>query len=236
MSKKKFGSFKNLSEMTYLEKLLKLFVSTFAISAVAFGGGFVVLPMMRRTYVENLRWIDDADMQNYIAIAQSSPGTIAGNTAMVIGFKIAGVLGAVVCAFASVLPPFLIITAAFYLYNAIISMEIVRQIMYGMQAGVSAVILDFVVKMISDTALGKSKIFAIVLMCAAFIASFFFSFSVIYIILVAVVIGIAFLYSKLYCNKKKGKTEEEKIGKAPDIKMLSYDSLMKKAPKKGMGK
>ncbi len=85
--------------------LLKLFLSALTISAIAFGGGFVILSLLRKTYVEQFGWIEDKEMTDLISIAQSAPGTIAGNAAMLVGFRVAGVPGAALTLIASIIPP-----------------------------------------------------------------------------------------------------------------------------------
>jgi chromate transporter len=198
---------KSLSDMTLLEKLWRLLYTTLSVSAVAFGGGFVVLPMLKKVYVEKYSWINSVEYNEIIAIAQSAPGTIAGNTSMVIGFKIAGVLGAVATMLGNVLPPLVIITAVYYAYTSLIQNQIVGYFMAGMQAGIAAVIFDFVIRMLKDLAIDKNAVFSLIVMLGAFAASFFFEFSVIYIMLAAVGLGIGFLYIRLYAEKKKANKE-----------------------------
>ena len=62
-----------------MEKYWKLFISTFKLSACTFGGGFVIIPLMRKKFVEELGWIKEEEMMDLTAIAQSSPGAIAVN-------------------------------------------------------------------------------------------------------------------------------------------------------------
>ena len=199
-----------LEEMTLWQKLVKLFVSTITISSVAFGGGFVVLPLLKKTYSEKYKWIKSEEFSDVIAIAQSSPGTIAGNASMVIGYKIAGILGSVVTMIASIIPPLIILTLVYYVYAALITNAIVVYFMAGTQAGIAAVILDFSIKMMSETILNKNMIFSLILLVSAFVVAFFLEFSVIYIILIAVALGIGFSYLKLFRDKNKEK-EKNKV-------------------------
>ena len=67
-----------------LRRYLFLFISTFKISAFTFGGGFVIIPLMRKQFVHSLKWIDDEEMLYLTAIAQSSPGAIAVNASILI--------------------------------------------------------------------------------------------------------------------------------------------------------
>lgn len=101
-----------------LKKLPKLFLSSFLISAVTFGGGYVIVTFFKKKYVDEYKWIDEKEMLDLIAIAQASPGAIAVNGAIITGYKICGVLGAAVAVLATILPPFIIIAAVSAAYNA----------------------------------------------------------------------------------------------------------------------
>lgn len=97
--------------MTDKKKILaKLFFSTLYLSAFTFGGGYVIVTLMKQKFVDELHWIQEDEMLDLIAIAQSAPGAIAVNGAIVVGFKLAGVLGAVTAIIATIIPPFLVIT------------------------------------------------------------------------------------------------------------------------------
>lgn len=101
--------------MTDKKKILaKLFFSTLYLSAFTFGGGYVIVTLMKQKFVDELHWIQEDEMLDLIAIAQSAPGAIAVNGAIVVGFKLAGVLGAVTAIVATIIPPFLVITVISY--------------------------------------------------------------------------------------------------------------------------
>jgi chromate transporter len=117
--------------------LVKLFLSTFYLSAFTIGGGYVIVPLMRKKFVEQFHWIEDQEMLDMIAIAQSSPGTIAVNASIIIGYKIAGIPGALVTVLGTVLPSLVIITIVSFFYAAFQSNPIVRMVLRGMQAGVA---------------------------------------------------------------------------------------------------
>ena len=89
---------------------LTLFTSTFTLSAFTFGGGFVIIPLMRKKFVEQLHWIDEEEMMDLTAIAQSSPGAIAVNASILVGYRVAGVPGALVTVLGTVLPPLIILS------------------------------------------------------------------------------------------------------------------------------
>lgn len=77
--------------------LSKLFISTLYLSAFTFGGGYVIITLMKKKFVDQYHWIDDEEMLDLIAIAQSSPGAIAVNGAIVVGYKLAGIPGVLLC-------------------------------------------------------------------------------------------------------------------------------------------
>ena len=92
-------------------KYRTLFLSTFQLSACTFGGGFVIIPLMRKKFVEEFHWIGEQEMMDLTAIAQASPGAIAVNASILVGYHAAGIPGAMVTVLGTVLPPLIIIYA-----------------------------------------------------------------------------------------------------------------------------
>lgn len=175
------------------KRLFVLFYSTLYINAIAFGGGFVVIPLLRKQYVEKYAWVSEDDLTDLIALSQSAPGTIAGNFAMLIGHHIAGFWGAFVTLIASIIPATVIITFVAYFYHTIRDNILVERIMRGMQAGVVTVILDLAIQTISRQ-LKMKKAFITVILCTSFVASYLLDISVIVIILVGAAAGIVHSY------------------------------------------
>ena len=169
--------------------LLRLFLSTLYISAFTFGGGFVIVTFMKRKFVDQYHWIDNDEMLDMTALAQSSPGAIAVNAAILVGWRVAGFAGMLVAVLGTILPPMAILTVISFIYNAFASNHYVALFLKGMQAGVAAVIADVVIGLGSKVAKEKSWL-SIALMLAAFVAAFFFRVNVIAIILIAALIGI----------------------------------------------
>ena len=133
-------------------------------------------------------------MLNMIAIAQSSPGPIAVNTAIMVGYKIAGVLGAALSTIGTVFPPLIILTVVSFFYQEFRDNMYISAMLKGMQAGVSAVIVDVVIGL-SGNVIKKKEIFSIIMMITAFIAVFFFKVNVMIVILASGLIGmLMFLY------------------------------------------
>ena len=181
----------------------KLFTSTFTLSAFTFGGGYVIIPMMRRKFVEQYHWMEEEEVLDMTAIAQSSPGPVAVNAAILMGYRLAGGLGALVAAVGTVLPPLVIITVISFFYAAFRSNPIVSMAMAGMSAGVAAVICDVVYTM-GRSVLQLRRVLPVVIMAAAFVAACFFDVSVIVIILLC---GAAGAWDTLRRGRGKGDGE-----------------------------
>lgn len=167
---------------------LKLFSSTFQLSAFTFGGGYVIVPLMKKQFVEKLGWLDEKEMLDFTAIAQSSPGAIAVNASVLLGFHLSGIPGALVAIFGTVLPPLILLSVISIGYSAFISNEIVKNVLRGMEAGVCAVIIDVVIDM-GKSVLKDKRIISIILMIGAFMAVAIFYVNVMYVILICVLVG-----------------------------------------------
>ena len=133
-----------MKEKNNVHLLRSLFLSTFYLSAFTFGGGYVIVTLMKRKFVDELHWIDEDEMLDLVAIAQSAPGAIAVNGAIVVGYKLAGLLGALVAILATILPPFVIISAISFFYELFRDSFVISTLLAGMQAGVAAVIASVV--------------------------------------------------------------------------------------------
>ncbi len=167
----------------------KLFISTFYLSAFTFGGGYVIISLMKKKFVDDLRWIDEEEMLNLTAIAQSSPGAVAVNASILLGYRMAGILGAMVAVLGTVLPPLIIISIISFFYTAFRDNIVVNAVLKGMQAGVAAVIADVVLNLGSNVVKEKDLI-SVLVMIGAFIATFFLKINVMYIILLCGSIGV----------------------------------------------
>ena len=121
------------------KKYWQLFLSTFKLSACTFGGGFIIIPLMRKRFVEGLHWIEEEEMLDLTAIAQSSPGSIAINASILVGYHVAGIPGALITVVGAALPPLIIISIISAFYQAFRSNRYVSMAMAGMLAGGAAV-------------------------------------------------------------------------------------------------
>ncbi|MBD5461117.1 MAG: chromate transporter [Lachnospiraceae bacterium] len=174
---------------TKREKLIRLFCSTLYISAFTFGGGFVIITFMKKKFVDGLHWIDEEEMLDLAALAQASPGAIAVNAAILVGWKTAGFAGMLTAVLGTILPPMVILTVISFFYAAFAANTYVAYTLKGMQAGVAAVILD-VVCGLGKNVIKQRKIVHLLIMTGAFAAAFCFGVNVIYIVIAAALAGI----------------------------------------------
>ena len=171
---------------------LKLFLSTFYLSAFTFGGGYVIVSLMRKKFVDEYNWIDEDEMLDLVAIAQSAPGPIAVNGAIVVGYKMAGLLGIFISVLASIIRPLVILSVISVFYAIFKTNLIVSLMLEGMQAGVGAVIASVCFEMGSGLLKEKNKLYPVI-MIGAFIANYIFNINVMIVILICIMIGL--LYS-----------------------------------------
>ena len=180
------------------KSLWQLFKSTLYLSAFTFGGGYVIISLMKDTFVDKLAWIDKDQMLDMTAIAQSAPGAVAINAAVVVGYETLGILGMLTAILATIIPPLIIISTISIFYKAFIANKFIATFLKGMQAGVAALIFKVVIDMTDDLFKEKSK-GLLVIMVLSFIAGFIFRINIVYIILSLILVGL--VYSKL--NKEK---------------------------------
>lgn len=171
------------------EILWKLFAATFTLSAFTFGGGFVIVSLMKKKFVEELKWLDENEMLDITAIAQSSPGPIPINASVILGYRMAGIWGTLVAILGTSLPPMIIISLISVFYTQFRENYIIAIALQVMRAGVAAVIFDVVMNLAKNVWKTK-RILYIGLMIAAFIATAICGVNAMFIILVCLVIGI----------------------------------------------
>lgn len=183
-----------------LKFYLKLFSSTFYLSAFTFGGGYVMIPLMRKKFVSEYHWIDETEMLDLTAIAQSTPGAIAVNAAILVGYRLAGFLGSLITIIGTVLPPLIILSVISIAYTAFINNLIIKYVLRGMQAGVAAVIIDVVISMVISL-IKERKVIPVIVMIGAFTATFFLHINIIIIIITSGLIGAVSMYYSKHVRK-----------------------------------
>lgn len=159
-----------------------LFGINLFISAFTFGGGYVVVPMIRKYFVEKKQLFGEEELMNLAAVSQSSPGAIAVNLATVTGFQTAGKKGAFIGCIAAVIPPLIILTIVSVFYAAFRDNLIVAAALKGMEAGVCALVVDVVIDMGRAVFKEKQPVLSC-LLPLSFVLVFFLQVNVIVVIL-----------------------------------------------------
>lgn len=165
-----------------------LFSTFFKIGAFTFGGGYAMIELIKEESVRKHHWISEEDILDVVAIAESTPGPIAINSATFIGYKIAGLQGSLAATTGVVLPSFLIIYAISFILRQFENFAGVRYAFFGIRAAVLALILQALLSMYHACPKGKMEY---ILMTAAFVAVAVFDCSVLVVIVCAAVVGVA---------------------------------------------
>ena len=184
-------------------KLLTLFRSMFVLSACTFGGGFVIVSLMKKKYVEELQWLEEDEMHDVTAITQSAPGPLPVNASVIIGYRIAGVLGSLTAILGTILPPMIIISVISLFYEQFRTNTHVSIALQVMRAGVAAVIFDVVLNL-AHNVLTTRRILYISMMIVAFAAACILDVSAMLIIFTCLGIGILDLIVQTYKEKHGG--------------------------------
>ena len=182
-------------------KLWTLFKSMFVLSSCTFGGGFVIVSLMKKKFVEELKWLEEDEMLDVTAITQSTPGPLPVNASVIIGYRMAGVLGSLTAILGTILPPMIIIAVISLFYEQFRTNAYIATALQVMRAGVAAVIFDVVINL-EGNVLQTKRVLYIIMMVVAFIAVCFFNVSAMLVIFVCLGIGLVDLFVTL--KKKKG--------------------------------
>lgn len=166
------------------KNLIWLFGINLFISAFTFGGGYIVVPMVRKYFVIEKQFFDDDELMDMAAIAQSTPGAIAINLSALAGYRVAGVGGVMVSCLAAITPPIVILAIVSTWYNVFVGNALVASILQGMQAGVAALIVDLVIDMTHMIIKQRSTLLTL-LIPATFLANFVFGINVALILVVS---------------------------------------------------
>lgn len=183
-------------------KLWTLFKSMFVLSACTFGGGFVIVSLMKKKFVEELKWLEEDEMLDVTAITQSAPGPLPVNASVIIGYRMAGVVGSLAAILGTILPPMIIISVISVFYEQFRTNPYIAIALQVMRAGVAAVIFDVVIKLAKNV-LDTKRTLYIAMMIVAFVATYLFDVSAMLIIFACLGIGLADLAVTMH-RKKRG--------------------------------
>lgn len=183
-------------------KLWTLFKSMFVLSACTFGGGFVIVSLMKKKFVEELNWLEEDEMLDVTAITQSAPGPLPVNASVIIGYRMAGIAGSLTAILGTILPPMIIISIISLFYEQFRTNAYIASALQVMRAGVAAVIFDVVINLAGNV-LKTKRILYIVMMVTAFIATYLLDISAMIVILTCLGIGLMDLLFTLREKKRK---------------------------------
>lgn len=186
--------------MKKLKLLFEIFWVFFKIGAFTFGGGYAMIPLISRETVENKKWISDQDILDIVAIAESTPGPIAINSATFVGYKVAGTLGSVFATLGTVIPSFLIILLISFVLEEFEDITVVRYAFEGIRAGVLALIIKAFYTMYKKS---PKNLISYMISVLAFVLAAIVKLDVLYCIIVCAVIGLtsSFIAERRMKNK-----------------------------------
>lgn len=176
-----------MQEMSRLKKLCLLFSTTFSISATT-NGGYAIIATMKAKFVEKYHWFDEEEMLNLMSLGQSSPGPIAVNTSVLVGYRVCGLTGALVSMFGVILPPLAIMSLVSIFYRLIADNQYVKMLLKGMQAAVAALLVSIFIDLFINFK-NKKSIFSFVLAVFAFIFVRYTKYSIFYLALICGILG-----------------------------------------------
>ena len=174
-----------------------LFVSTFVISAFTVGGGFVIIPLLKAKYVDEYGWLNDEETLDLIAIAQSMPGVVAANTSIILGYRMAGLPGALTALTATVLPPLITLSLISRAYDAFAQNTYIALLLKGMQCGATALIVSVAFDLVQKQ-FKKKLALPLLILVGTFCAQFFFGVPLMLLIVLDGLIGLLLLRDAKY--------------------------------------
>ncbi|MBP3937813.1 MAG: chromate transporter [Clostridia bacterium] len=173
--------------MSKFTKVLQLFVTFLKIGAFTFGGGYAMIPIIQKEIVEKKKWITDDDILEIIAIAESTPGPIAINSATFVGYRVAGFWGAFFATTGVVLPSFVIILIISFVLREFQSIKAVQYAFNGIRAGVLALLIKALVGMYKKA---PKNLVSYIVIASSFIITAFFDINVLFVIIGCAVFGL----------------------------------------------
>ena len=190
--------------MQKLKSLLKVFLIFFKIGLFTFGGGYAMIAIIEREICEKKKWIEHEEFLDIVAIAESTPGPLAINSATFVGYKVCGVLGSVFATLGVVLPSFCIIFAISFVFDAFLSLEYVRYAFMGIQACVAFLIVNAGIKMLKHLKPNwlNGVLFSLSAIGLILLDLFAVDFSTIFFILIGGVVGLS-VYLAIYIKNRK---------------------------------
>ena len=185
----------------------QLFITFFKIGAFTFGGGLAMIPLISKEIVEKKKWMTDDEMLDMVAIAESTPGVIAVNSATFVGYRVGKIIGAIIATVGVTLPSFIIICVISFFYDKFMEIEVIKWAFLGIKACVAILILNAGLKLLKNV---KKNVYSVIIILVAFLISLFFSFiKTVYIILGGIILGVVVYTIWEHIQNKKNKDDSE---------------------------
>lgn len=191
-----------------MSKKRELFFTFLKIGAFTFGGGYAMVPLIQNEAIEKKKWVNEEEMMDIIAIAESTPGPIAINSATFVGYKVAGFWGSFFATLGVVVPSLVIIMLIALFFENFLEIGIIAAAFKGIRAGVSVLILNAGIKMFKTS---KKTFISYLLILIALVLSFFIKFRFLSLLLITfgAIVGVFIQLDKPKINKEKSEGEEE---------------------------
>ena len=183
------------------ERLLPLFLTFLKIGAFTFGGGYAMIPLIQKEVTENHKWLSDEDILNIVAIAESTPGPIAINSATFVGYMTCGVMGSAAATLGVVLPAFIFIALVSLLLRNIMDIQAVQYAFMGIRAGVLALVIKALISMYKQC---PKNLVSYIIAGLAFAVSLLTDISILYVIIGCAVLG---LVTSMMMKKKEAEAK-----------------------------
>ncbi len=168
--------------------ILRLMLTFLKIGAFTFGGGYAMIALVEKDVVEKKKWLTEKEMLDLLAIAESTPGVIALNTATYVGQKVAGFFGALAASICVMLPSIVVIVLISGIIQQFGDNRYVRWAFLGIRAAVAALIFNAVLKMFKQV---EKNVFSYILMAIALVLAALSVFNVIALDVVFILLGAA---------------------------------------------
>ena len=188
--------------------LLELFFAFFRTGIFTFGGGLAMMPMLQKELIEKKHWLSEEDLIDYYAIGQSTPGIIAVNVATFVGYRQAGVFGAIIATLGIISPSIIIITILAGTINSISEYPRVQAALKGINVAVAALLTTVIIKFAKKTI---KNVWNVLYMLLAFVCIFWFKVPSFIIIVAAILLG---CLNVVRLKKKAAKTENTEVQEA----------------------
>ena len=177
-----------------MEVCWKLFITWFKMGLFTIGGGYAMLPYIQKEVVERYGWATEEEVLDYYALGQATPGIIAVNTATFIGYKVKGTIGAICATLGIISPSLIIITLISSLISTYTEIEIVQNAIHGVQVAVCVLMAGTIIRMCQKN-LKESVDYLI--MIAAFLLAYFTNIQMMFLVILAGIIGIVLMKTKI---------------------------------------